>query len=265
MSEDPNSSILRGVRTLIGLAEAGGPVSFGVLAEALALPPSTTHRILSALRQAGYVAQDPSTGSYLPGSAFLRAATVFSTASTYPQAVRASLDRLVERSGQSAFYGAFLAETQRFRFVAIRYSDHAVQYVAHTEKTYSVLWGGSGRSIAAFLPEKTLKTIYEREKGRPEGQSRLPSWKEFKQEMASIRAQGYCTTASSRFEGAHSVAVPIFGASQIVLGCLGLSMPTLRRDEAKIPGYARLLLAEAMHVSQVANCSISSAEATLRV
>jgi DNA-binding IclR family transcriptional regulator len=261
MSDESNSSILRGVRTLIGLAEMGGSVSFGFLAEALALPASTTHRILAALKQAGYVEQDASSGSYRAGSAFLRAATLFSAASTYPQAVTAALERLVNCSGQSAFYGAYLAESRRFRFVGVRYSEHAVQYVAHPQKTYSLLWGGSGRAVAAFLPETTLKMIYECEKKLDEGLVALPDWEVFNQQMAIIREQGYSTTSGNRFEGAHSVAVPVMGAKGLVLGSLGFSMPSVRRDESKISELAAWLSEEAQQLSDVASCSMSPVDA----
>jgi DNA-binding IclR family transcriptional regulator len=256
MTEDPNSSILRGIRTLMALAEAGGPVSFGVLAQALELPPSTTHRILSALRQAGYAVQDPATGSYSPGSAFLRAATLFSASTAFPQAVQASLDAVVEQSGESAYYGAYLGEMQRFRFVAQLYSEHAVHYVVRKEKDYSLLWGASGRSIAAFLPDKTLKAIYDREKDASEGNVRLPPWKELREQMAAIREQGYSTTNNQRFEGAHSIAAPVMGHNERVIGCVGISMPSMRRDEKKIATLAGLVMEEARSLSAVARCAV---------
>jgi DNA-binding IclR family transcriptional regulator len=255
-NDDPNSSILRGVRTLIGLAEAGGPVSFGVLAAALQLPPSTTHRILSALRQAGFVVQDPATGSYSPGSAFLRAATIFSAASTFPQAVQASLETMVAQSGESAYYGAYLAEMQRFRFIAQIYSEHAVHYVVRKDKDYSLLWGASGRSIAAFLPEKTAKAIYDRERTGGEGNIALPEWSELRAEFAQIHAQGYSTTNNQRFEGAHSIAAPVLGHNGAVLGCIGISMPSMRRREPRIGELAEVVKAAAAGLSAVARCAI---------
>jgi len=256
MTEDPNSSILRGIRTLMALAEAGGPVSFGVLAQGLELPPSTTHRILSALRQAGYAAQDAATGSYSPGSAFLRVATLFSASTAFPKAVQASLESLVEESGESAYYGVYLAELQRFRFVAQLYSEHAVHYVVRKDKDYSLLWGASGRSIAAFLPDKTLKAIYDREKDASEGNIRLPPWKELREQMAAIRGQGYSTTNNQRFEGAHSIAAPVVGHNERAIGCIGISMPSIRRDEKKIAVLAGLVMDAARNLSSVAQCAV---------
>lgn len=265
MVEDPSSSILRGVRVLVGLAEMGKPVSFGTLAEALGLPPSSTHRILSALRQAGYVRQDPNTGSYSPGTSFLCAATAFCVSTTYPRMMREALDTLVEQSGESAYYGAYLAQSQRFRFVASRYSEHAVQYVSRADKTYSLLWGASGRVIAAFLPDRALKAIYDREKDSGEGNVPLPPWKTFRQEMEAVRTNGYCSTSNSRFDGAHSISAPVFGFDDRVIGCLGISMPSQRRDPGRIDGFAKLVIAAARQLSTIAQCAVEQSFPEVRI
>lgn len=265
MAEDSTSSILRGVRTLVALAELGRPVSFGVLAEALQLPPSSAHRILSVLRQAGYVAQDPATGSYSPGPAFLQAATAFCLATPYPRCVHDTLANLVASSGESAFYGAYHAEVQRYRFATVLYSEHAIQYMSRADKLYSVLWGASGRSVAAYLPEKTLRALYEREKASAEGNQPLPSWETLNSEFAKIREHGYSTTANQRFEGAHSMAAPVFGLHERPIGSIGISMPSMRRDESRLQEFADLVCAAARHLSAVAQCGIQPGQQGLEV
>lgn len=263
MAEDPTSSILRGVRALVGLAELGRPVSFGVLAEALQLPPSSAHRILSVLRQAGYVAQDPTTGSYSPGSAFLQAATAFCSASTYPRVVHDTLAELVANSGESAFYGVYHTEVQRYRFLTVLYSEHAIQYISRADKLYSVLWGASGRSVAAYLPEKSLRALYEQEKESTEGNEALLPWEAFSEEMAWIRELGYSTTTNQRFEGAHSTAAPVFGHHGRPIGSIGISMPSIRRDESRLQEFATLVREAARQLSTVAQCGIEQSWAEL--
>ncbi|MDB5742570.1 MAG: hypothetical protein JWR68_885 [Polaromonas sp.] len=258
MTEDPNSSILRGIRTLMGLAEAGKPVSFGVLAEALQMPPSTTHRILSALRQAGYAVQDPATGSYSPGSAFLRAATLFSASTTFPHAIRSNLAKVVDESGESAYYGIYLGEKQRFKFLLQVFSEHAIHYVVRKDKDYSLLWGASGRSIAAYLPESVVNGIYSRESHTAEGNEKLPALKVLQDELIKIKKIGYSTTNNQRFDGAHSIAAPVIGMSGMAVGCIGISMPSIRRDESKIDQLAKLVKDTAFNLSLVAQCAVEN-------
>lgn len=256
MKDESSSSLVRGIDTLVGLAEAGRPVAFSVLGASLRMPPSTVHRILQALRRAGYVTQDPATGGYSPGTAFLQAAAIFCSASTLPQALESALTTLMEDSGESAFFGLYLPQSQRMRFLAQRYSEHAVHYVLRRDKDYSLLWGASGRSIAAHLPADTLKAIYDRGRQEAEGQAQLPAWRDFQTEMADIRARGYCTTSNQRFDGAHSVAAPVLGQGGVVLGCIGVCMPSTRRDPARIEVLGAQALAAALHVSKIAECVI---------
>ena len=127
--DSAHSSLLRSVRVLFGLVESGQATTVTRLAQALDLPVSTTHRILNVLRQAGYVVQHEDTGSYGPGMDFLRICTMLAASSPFTASVQAVLNGLVERSGESAFYGAYLKETGRMRFVSMLQSHHAIQYV----------------------------------------------------------------------------------------------------------------------------------------
>jgi DNA-binding IclR family transcriptional regulator len=256
MKDEPNSSLVRGIDTLVGLAEAGRPVAFSVLGASLRMPPSTVHRILQSLRKAGYVTQDPATGSYSPGPAFLQAAAIFSSASTLPRSIESALQTLVSGSGESAYFGLYLPRSQRMRFLTQVYSDHAVHYVLRTDEDYSLLWGASGRSIAAFVDAKVLRALYERGRKEAEGKAGLPAWREFQAEMKGIRDLGYCTTYNQRFEGAHSVAAPVIGAGGSVLGCIGICMPSMRRNPARIEALGAMVKDAARQVSVVAQCVI---------
>lgn len=250
---ETSSSILKGVRTLVGLAELGRPVSAGVAAVALDIPPSTAHRILLALKQSGYAAQDPATGAYSPGAAFLGAATAFGAASSFPEAVRAALVAMTEQTNESAFYGAFLSEMRRVRFLAQVFSDHAVQYVGRVDRDHSLLWGASGRAIAAFLPESDVLEVYEREKSLAEGRDPLPSWSAFRQSMAEVRALGYCMTINQRSEGVYSIAAPVFGSDRAPIGCVGIAVPSSRCDEPRIAGLSRDVIGASARLSELAS------------
>lgn len=256
MKDESSSSLVRGIDTLVGLAEAGRPVAFSVLGASLRMPPSTVHRILQALRRAGYVTQDPATGSYSPGTAFLQAAAIFSSASTLPRAIASALNSLVERSGESAYFGLYMPQSQRMRFLSQVYSDHAVHYVLRTGEDYSLLWGASGRSIAAFLEPEVLKGIYDRGRKDAEGVSELPSWRDFQAAMKEIRAAGHSSSHNQRFEGAHSVAAPVIGSQGKVLGCMGICMPSMRRDPDRIDALAAMVKTAADQVSRVAQCVV---------
>ncbi len=258
MSDDPQSTLLRSVRVMFGLAEAGKPISVTRLAAALALPASTTHRILNVLRQGGYVMQDENGGAYSPGPAFLRVATMMVSSSTFPTTVNVTLRQLVEASGESVFYGAYLNEVCRLRFVANLHSHHAIQYVMRTDPTYSLLWGASGRSIASRLPLETVRAAYEREKASGEGVAALPGWDGMWQLLQRIRHEGHAISDGQRYEGSHAIAAPVLGAGDTVMGCIGISMPSARRDGEKTARCVQLVAAAAAQLSMAASSAIGT-------
>jgi len=228
--QDNHSTLLRSVRVLFGLVEAGQPMTVTRLAQALGLPASTTHRILNVLKQAGYVAQNEDTGTYGPGVALLRASVMLSASTTFEAVMQAALADLGERSGESAFYAAYLGESQRLRFVKTLHSHHAIQYVLRPDQTYSLLWGASGHAIASRLPLETLRSIYEREKGSAEGVAALPAWGRLLAHIKEVRDQGHVISHGQRHEGSHAVAAPVVDAQGHPLGCVGIAMPSSRHQ-----------------------------------
>ena len=252
-TDSSHSSLLRSVRVLFGLVESGQATTVTRLAQALDLPVSTTHRILNVLRQAGYVVQHEDTGSYGPGMDFLRICTMLAASSPFTSSVQAVLNGLVERSGESAFYGAYLKETGRMRFVSMLQSHHAIQYVLRGNTTYSLLWGASGRAMAASLPEDQVRAIFEREKSSAEGVQVLPNWATFWAILSEIRQAGYALSDGQRHEGSHAIAAPVTGANDTLLGCVGLAMPDSRRQPEKTQQAVDLVRAAAAQLS-MAGC-----------
>lgn len=222
------------------------------LAQALELPASTTHRILNVLRQAGYVAQNEDAGTYAPGIAFFRANAMVANASTFPSAIEATLAHLVEHSGESAFYAVYLSETQRLRFVKTLHSHHAIQYVLRRDQTYSLLWGASGRSIAAMLPDVVLRAIYDRERHSGEGVAELPGWDDLHADLQSIREQGHAVSHGQRHEGSVAIASPVVDAQGAPIGCVGVAMPSSRERPEKTRQCVAVVKAAAGQLTQLA-------------
>jgi DNA-binding IclR family transcriptional regulator len=250
--DDSHSTLLRGVRVLFGLVEAGRPMTVTRLAQALDLPASTTHRILNVLRQAGYVSQDADTGTYSPGIAFFRASALLAGAGAFPTVLEATLADLVERSGESAFYAAYLGETQRLRFVKTLHSHHAIQYVLRGDQTWSLLWGATGRSIASRLPVAVVRAIYEREGDSGEGVATLPAWEGLLADLQDIREKGHAVSHGQRHEGSCAVASPVVDRDGAPIGCIGVAMPSSRQQPDKTQQCVLLVTAAAARLNQLA-------------
>jgi len=243
--EEPQSTLLRSVRVLFGLVEAGRPMTVTRLAAALGLPASTTHRILNVLKDAGYVAQSEDTGAYGPGPALLRASAMLSVAGTFQALVDATLAELCERTGESAFFAAYLWESQRLRFVKTLHSHHAIQYVLRPDQTFSLLWGATGDAVASRLPPDILRAIYERDKDSGEGVAAVPTWEGLQERLSQVRLQGHAISHGQRHEGSFAIAAPVVDAQGNPLGCIGIAMPASRHQPTNTAQSANLVTSAA--------------------
>ena len=230
------------------------------VANALNLPTSTAHRILKLLTSVQYATQE-SDSRYRTGPGFLRPASTLLSLGPFYQAIERVQQQLVERSGESAFYAAYLSEPGRLRFIASLQSHHAIGYVTRTDLDYSLLRGASGWAVASVLPETIVKAIYLRECTEDQHHAPLPDWGSMRSFLASIRQNGYAVSESQRTQGAHAIAAPVFGAESNVIGCVGVSMPAARRRPELTAKHIDLVRLAAADLSAAAAFSFSGNDA----
>ncbi len=260
---EKSSALLRGVQVLLCLAEAGGPVTVTDLAATLGIPTSTAHRILKILKTARYAEQD-SSSRYRIGSGFFRPTTTLVSLCAFHVDLQRVQQRLVKDSGESAFYGAYLSEAGRMRFIATLNSHKAIRYVMQTDVDYSLLWGASGLSIASALPEPILRRIYLRERDSGEGERPLPDWPEMIGLLRCTRQTGFAISDGQRSAGAHAIAAPVFTGPDTVIGCIGLSLPDFRRHHDATLKYAALVQTAASDLSVAAEAAFQDAGSAAR-
>ncbi|VTU33081.1 Negative regulator of allantoin and glyoxylate utilization operons [Variovorax sp. PBL-H6] len=251
------------MHVLLLLAEAGRPLSVTQVANALQLPTSTAHRILKLLTSAQYATQDANS-RYRTGPGFLRPTSTLLLLGRFYEAIERVQQQLVERSGESAFYAAYLSESGRLRFIASLQSHHAIGYVTRTDLDYSLLRGASGRAVASVLPETIVKAIYLRECTEDQDHTRLPDWASMLSSLASVRRNGYAVSESQRAQGAHAIAAPVFAAaSNVVIGSVGVSMPAARRRPELTAKHIDLVRLAAADLTAAAVSSFSGTDVAM--
>lgn len=254
----PPSALLRGVQVLLCLVEAGTPLTITKLAAVLGLPTSTAHRILKTLKATSYVVQD-NDSRYRVGPSFFRSASTLASVGTFQLHIQRVQQKLVEDSGESAFYGAYLSESGRLRFIATLQSHQAIRYVMRTDVDHSLLWGASGLSISAALPEQLVNAIYLRDRDSGEGEYVLPKWEKMLELLIDVRRQGYAVSMGQRSAGAHTIAAPVFARRpDAVVGCIGLSMPLGRRQSELTARYIGLVQSAAADLTLAAEAAFEN-------
>ncbi|MBC57522.1 MAG: IclR family transcriptional regulator [Confluentimicrobium sp.] len=76
--------------------------------------------------------------------------------------------------------------------------------------------GATSRVILAHLPDRTLKRLYLDNEAEIRARSQEQTWKAFKQDLRTIRKDGYCLTVSEVSKGQAGLAAPIFRGESVV-------------------------------------------------
>jgi len=238
-------TIVRCVRMIERLAEAEESISVSALAEQLGLPVSTTHRILGQLRQEGMASRDPATAAYRAGPELIRVSALIMGRTSFQRAYLQSLETITAGSDETSFLATWLPAARRMQLTHVVASAQPIQYVMRQGMSYSVLFGASGRVIAAYLPREILEARDQ------DNATVLPAFAELLCELDAIREAGFAISSSQRVEGAHAVVAPVFAEGHRILGSIGISMPVFRASDEKDARYLKLVLAEARRLSVV--------------
>lgn len=218
----PQQSIHRAIDILETLQGAAEGIGVTALAKRLGLATSTTHNILKALKQRGFVAQDPQTSHYLLGPRLIALAnhSAFQQ-SNLLRLARAPLNALHASSRETVFLGVL--QHNEIVYLRVLESTHPIT-IGHNPAPGSDLHcTAMGKVLISGLSSLQLSALID-EVGLPKYTDQTITDRQIlEQELGEIRANGYATNRGEETEGIHGVAAPIFGAGGGVMAgvCVG--------------------------------------------
>jgi DNA-binding IclR family transcriptional regulator len=241
--------IVRCVRMIRLLAETETDISIKDAAQHLGLPASTTHRLLRVLLHEGLVAKDPTTSRYRSGLELERLGSLLAFKKGFRDITRPHLQRVADHCGEACMFVAYLPATHQVSIMAAVNSLHPLRYEIELYVPHSVVWGATGRSIFAFLPEEEQRAIAEKAESSPGTGTPLPPWKGLKAELDAIRERGFVVTQGQKLKGAVGIGAPIRNSAGNVIGSFCITVPEIRFDPSKEESLGHLLMTEAASFS----------------
>ena len=243
MENKDRNPIDKALKALSWLAESpAAEVGVRELAAAMKISPSSAHRILLALSEAGFVGQDSKTQRYALGVEFLRLSHLAIAKAPIRQAGIEAMRRLVDVCNETALLGIYDSVRQEMFFAASVESAHSLRYVVELNKWIPVHTGASGLAIMAFLEEDEFQSIVRRTRLLPLTTRSITEPYRLEAELTNIRRQGYAFTRGQRIAGAVGLAAPIFSSSGKVLGDICVTIPEQRFDEGSKERLVEALL-----------------------
>ncbi|MBO9521314.1 MAG: IclR family transcriptional regulator [Nocardioidaceae bacterium] len=204
----------------------------------LGIAPSTSHRLLSCLKEEGFMQQARSSKRYMVGPELLRLARHFSSQNSLERLARphlVSLCRLVDE----AVNLQILVGHEVLCLDAVVEDRHDLHVKRIAGRRVAAHASAAGKVLLAALPTSARQALYS-EHGLPSITDRtIVDDEEFEAELARVRAAGYATNLGEREDGVHAVAVPVLDLNDNPMAALAVAAPAVRLPKARVPGLVR--------------------------
>jgi IclR family acetate operon transcriptional repressor len=211
------------------------------------IPPSTSYRILAALRKYDYVRQNKKDTRYYLGFTHLRLA-----------------EAVVEGMDLSAICLPYLEElhtqTEETTFFALFNGQHCVTMETCGQVDTRVAVGlgeimplhaaAAGKAVLAFLPAKEEERILQALKLEVYTPRTLHSVGALRRDLAEIRKHGVATNQQEFHSGINALAAPIFNNEGRPVGSLALVGTAIDLDPAQLDEYAPLFIEAAAQITE---------------
>jgi len=231
-------ALSRGLAVLEALAATEGGATLTTLAERLALPAPTAHRLLAMLAEAGYVQQGPG-GEWLVGVRAFRVGSAFLdhrnlVAQAYP-----FLKRLMEQSGETTNLAvmdggeAVTVEQVPCRELMRMSTKLGARSPLHAS--------GVGKAMLAAMDDAAVAGALAKRGLTRHTERTITSRDALSAELAATRERGYAVDAEEHAAGMCCVAAAIWDEHGQPWAAISLAGPTSRIGPARITQLGRLV------------------------
>jgi IclR family acetate operon transcriptional repressor len=229
----------------LGRDESG--VGVTRLAERLALPPSTVHRLLSVLAERQLVVQDPDVRSYRLGPAVLRLGDSYQRQNRLITVGRAYLASLEANAGESAFLTELINDDAIC--VATAESYRPLRFFMRVGQRMPYHAAASARAILAFQPLLNAERLLRKEKLDRFTEATPTTIEQALEELARVRQSGYAVCDQEIEVGVAAISVPVRHGSGRVSASLSIIAPHERLAGERKTAMIQMLLDAANGIS----------------
>lgn len=226
-------------------------VPLATLADALDIPRSAMHRLLSDLAAQGYVRQTRERGDYVLTTKLVSLGLNYLKHSGVVDLSQPILDRLAEASGELCRLG--VVDVDHITWVALSQgARRGLRYDPDMGTDVQLSCTSSGHAWLATLPEDDAIAMLSRQglaKPAQFGPNAPGSMQAVLKAIRQARRQGYAITVETYAQGLSAIATTIRPAGQGAVGVLAISGPSVRLTEQKMLALAPELLAAAADIA----------------
>lgn len=210
------------------IAEGGRSFSLKEIAARADMPPSSVHRLLQILTRAGMVERGPHL-SYGPGRELYSMASILRARFDFVGTARPFLEQLWSQWQETTVLCAFNPTSRTGSIVEVLLTTHPLRFAVEIGMELALPWGSLGQAMLANLAAADVDAVLRNATIGPLSGRPLPPRAQVLSDLALIRERGFADYFDPNYEVA-GVAAPLFGRDRVLIGCIGITMPSQRFD-----------------------------------
>jgi IclR family KDG regulon transcriptional repressor len=234
------------------LASSDTPLGISEISKVLGIGKSNTSKIIYALQDQGWLQQQQDekyslTGVLIGlGSKVAANMNVITVSNPFLYLLHNSINETVSLSTRLEYQRVYVSHVP---------STHGLRAVVPLGKRLELWYGGaSAKAILAFMKDDEIETVLKRFKDS--GMSVLASGQAIsveilKEQIEKIRRDQYAISVGENNVGMCSLAAPIFGHKNEIIGALGISGPIFRFTIQRAEENSALIVELAQKISSI--------------
>lgn len=252
-----NGILERTLAILELLSRQASPVELATIADALNIPRSATHRLLSDLVRSGYVRQTRDHGDYLLTTKLVSLGLTYLSNTGIVDVAQPLLDRLAEISGELVRLS--VVDGQRLTWVArAQGARQGLRYDPDMGSDARLSCSASGIAwLSALTDEQALALLATQPLGTPEqfGPNAPTTLQAVLAEVQASRQRGCSLTMETYTAGLNAMAAPVRLSGQAPIGVVSIAGPTVRFTAARMTALLPELLSFAAQLAAASSAS----------
>jgi IclR family KDG regulon transcriptional repressor len=225
-------SVDRALYILELLKEHNDGLGITELANRMDVAKSTVHRLLTSLKNQGYVRQDPLTERYLLGLKLIELGSIVTQSLEIRKIAKPILNQLVQETGETSHL--VILEDGEVVYIEKIESPYTIRMYSLIGKRAPVHCTGVGKAIIAYLPEEQVRRIVVQRGLKKFTENTITSLDDLLLHLQEIRANGYSLDREEHESGICCVAAPILNHNGEAVAGVSVAGPTMRMNEEKL-------------------------------
>jgi IclR family transcriptional regulator, acetate operon repressor len=236
------------------LAKSPTGLALSEIADSLSIPRSATHRLLSDLREDGYVRQDREGGSYALTARIVALGFAYLGAAGVSDKIQPGLDRLAEQTGEVVV----LAVIDSGRLVRVAKAMGARRGLLYNPNEGSDVYLATTSNGHAWLSclseEEALHLVAKQGFSRDvDGPNAPRTIRGLLSLLAAARKRGFAKVFETFEAGTAAMAAPVRSRdSGVPIGTLSIAGPMVRMTDEIMDRFAPDLIASAASIGEAA-------------